>query len=448
MTPRRHATMFMRPHQRGAASLVVVMVLFFVVSMVAAYTNRSLLFEQRTSANQHRSTRALEAADAGVEWALTMLNSGRTTDTCLISANAADTTFRQRYLVIDPDTGHITPAKRSDGVTSLFPSCSNVGGIWACSCPVDGAPAVAPAPGADSFRVRFRRVCTTTTASDTACTTPVQPGVIHIDVNGCTTQDNDCLRFNDEAIPGKPLTNEGRATVHVVAALVGALPTPTGAALTARTTVDIGVAALTVVNSDSIPAAAPNLTVHTGGAWTGANGILRGAAGTPGSLTLKTNDAVLAALTTDRMFVNTFGMSRATYLNQPGVVVVPCGGGCTAAQVQARAQMNPGRMLWLDGNVNLDSAIAIGTAAEPVVLNVTGNLTFGSAATVNGLVYSQAALWTMNGAGQIVGAAVAESALTGAPSGSVTYSIPVLTRLRTTTGSFVKVPGSWKDFEQ
>ena len=54
----------------------------------------------------------------------------------------------------------------------------------------------------------------------------------------------------------------------------------------------------------------------------------------------------------------------------------------------------------------------------------------------------------MNGAGQIVGAVVAESAFDGAPSGTVTYSIPTLTRLRTSTGSFVKVPGSWKDLEQ
>lgn len=37
--------------QRGAASLIVVMVLFFVVAMVVAYTNCSLMFEQRTSAN-------------------------------------------------------------------------------------------------------------------------------------------------------------------------------------------------------------------------------------------------------------------------------------------------------------------------------------------------------------------------------------------------------------
>ena len=101
--------------QRGAASLIVVMVLFFVISMVAAYTNRNLIFEQKTAANQQRSTRALEAADAGIEWALTMLNTGRITNACATSALVTDTDFRQRYLVIDPANGNITPNTGDDG---------------------------------------------------------------------------------------------------------------------------------------------------------------------------------------------------------------------------------------------------------------------------------------------------------------------------------------------
>ena len=56
--------------QRGAATLIVVMLLFFIVSLVAAYAGRNLIFEQKTSANQYRATQAFEAADAGLEWAL------------------------------------------------------------------------------------------------------------------------------------------------------------------------------------------------------------------------------------------------------------------------------------------------------------------------------------------------------------------------------------------
>lgn len=435
--------------QRGAASLIVVMVLFFVVAMVAAYTNRSLMFEQRTSANQYRSTKALEAADAGVEWALSMLNSGRTTSACLISAVATDTTFRQRYLVIDPETGHLVPKKQSDGVTDLYPTCVNVAGNWTCSCPADGSPNLVAPAGGEAFRVRFRRVCTSPTQPDSACTTPVQPGMIHVDVNGCTRLDDDCLRFNDEPTPGKPLENEGRATVRVLAALVPGLPSAPGAALTVRSNLDIGASTLSVVNRDRAPTGQPNpfITIHAGGTITATAVQLYGADGTPGSQTLRAGDASLQALTADRFFSSSFGMERATYRNQPGLIELDCSAGCTVADISPKVLMNPGRIVWLNGDVNLDSAVTLGSDDEPVVLNVTGNLTFGASATVKGLVYVQAAAWASNGAGIVEGAVVAEGGITGTPSGRFTYSVPIVNRLRSSTGTFVKVPGSWRDFE-
>ncbi|MFY7949505.1 MAG: pilus assembly PilX family protein, partial [Gemmatimonas sp.] len=60
--------------QQGAATLVVVMVLFFIISMVAAYTSRNMIFEQRTGANLYRASQSFEAAEAGMNWALMMLN--------------------------------------------------------------------------------------------------------------------------------------------------------------------------------------------------------------------------------------------------------------------------------------------------------------------------------------------------------------------------------------
>ena len=100
---------------RGAASLIVVMVLFFIMSLVAAYTSRNLIFEQRTSVNQYRATQAYEAAEAGLEWAIAQLNGGRINGSCLeAGVTNANTSFRQRYLAInanplpDPASGMIT----------------------------------------------------------------------------------------------------------------------------------------------------------------------------------------------------------------------------------------------------------------------------------------------------------------------------------------------------
>jgi hypothetical protein len=434
-----------RRHQRqqtGAAALVVVMILFFVVSMVAAYTNRNLIFEQRTSANQQRSTRALEAADAGVEWALSLLNTGRLTASCQTSTLPADTDFRQRYLVVDADTGHIVPRKRADGVTDLFPTCVYDGTAWTCDCPTDAAPVVAAPSGTGiypAFRVRFRRMCAVATAPDTACVTPVQPGVIHIDVNGCTSLSENCLAF-----PGSPTSGEGRATVHVVAALRSALPAAPTAALTARGGVDIGASPLGLFNTD---VAGSGLTIQSGGVVNVTGATLQGPAGTPGSRTIFEVDPALAALTPDLMFVNSFGLWRNSFRDQPAAVSMDCSAGCGADAIRAKVSLNPGRVLWLNGDVDLDSAGDIGSAAQPVLLNVSGNLIFSSAANVYGLVYSQAATWTSAGSGTIIGAAIAEGSFAGTASGQIEYNRAVLTRLRTLTGSFVRVPGTWKDFE-
>ena len=61
-------------HQRGVAGLAVVLLLLFGTSIIAFYLNRGLIFEQKTSANQVRSTSAFELAEAGIEWATGMLN--------------------------------------------------------------------------------------------------------------------------------------------------------------------------------------------------------------------------------------------------------------------------------------------------------------------------------------------------------------------------------------
>jgi len=56
--------------ERGAAALIVTMVLLLVSSLVVLYVNRNLIFEQRSAANQYRAAQAFEASEAGVEWAL------------------------------------------------------------------------------------------------------------------------------------------------------------------------------------------------------------------------------------------------------------------------------------------------------------------------------------------------------------------------------------------
>lgn len=326
--PRRQPAPRRAPARRGLASLLVVMMLFFVISLVAAYTSRSLIFEQRTSANQYRSTQALEAADAGVEWTLARLNESRMDDDCrplanagLVNAGSPQDSFRERYLSIDATTGALTP------VVDRVAGCVFNGSDWVCDCPVAGNPAPTPAFVGNgpfpAFWVRF-------VMAGPPATTPA----LYLQVNSCTRFDPSCLRFDREAQSG-----DGIATAFVVPALRHGMLTAPGAPLTARGGVNVQTfSTLSLTNTDR---ASGGITVHTGGPM---NPYLGGLSlstipGMPGENSTAGDDPALAfpdlTLTpatpanqgANRMFAAMFGLWPASYADQPGARVVDCASG-------------------------------------------------------------------------------------------------------------------------
>ncbi len=126
---------------RGMATLTMVMVLFFVMAMVAAYANRNLIFEQRISVNNLRATSAMTAADAGVDWAIAMLNGGRINTSCVADAASA-TTFRSRYLQLQANGSYIHPTWVAGlGVNrAVITACVMTTAPWTCHCPNTGVP--------------------------------------------------------------------------------------------------------------------------------------------------------------------------------------------------------------------------------------------------------------------------------------------------------------------
>lgn len=417
--------------QRGIAALVVVMVLFFIVSLVAAYASRNLVFEQRTSANQYRSTQALEVADAGLEWALAMLNGTRIDANCVNTtklAAAPHDSFRQRYLNIDNATGAVT-VKTQLGGTELWPSCKFDAGAWTCSCPANGAPALAGSGSA--FRVRFIAMA------------PPAVGSVRVEVRGCTAIDPNCLDF-----PAADAL-QCRGTVCAVASLHSGLKAPPTAALSARGTVNLGGAAITVANSSPLGS---GVTIHAGGAVDRTGMTLVSRPGSPRDLSVVDNDPQLnvASFTSDRMFAAFFGLMPPTYRDQPGAVTVDCAGGCTwTANISDVVRDNPGRVIWVNGNLDINAAgnLCVDDAGlpDPCVIVSTGNVTLSAAANVFGMVYSHSATWTTSGVGQITGAAASSGAIAGTATTTIVYDSALLSRMRYTLGSFARVPGSWKD---
>ena len=452
--PEHHLTRRQSAPKRGAASLIVVMVLFFVISLVAAYTSRNLIFEQRTSGNQYRSTLAFEAADAGIEWVIARLNDARMSDDCRPLANAAavnvaapQPSFRERYLSIDATTGTITPqADRLAG-------CVFNGSDWSCCCPAAGEPNPAfvqnGAGPYGAFWVRFSVVPPAPTAP--------RPGIVRVEVNSCTRLDPTCLRFDRTARSG-----DGLASLSAVLALRSGLGSPPNAPLLVRgNTVVAAGATLAATNTD---AASSGLTVLSGAAFNPAMASLQTLPGTPIADSVIAGDpqvllpdivpalvpATPASNGTDRMFNSVFGMWSATYREQPSAVVIDCAAGCNASDadgVNDMALLQPGHVIYVKGAGPLRIDADVGTAASPVVIVAEGSVEFGGAPqTLRGLIYSRAATWTTANTGTVQGAIVAEQDLRIEGSQSLVYDAGVMNRLRYMTGSFVRVPGGWRDF--
>lgn len=454
-----------RHAQRGASTLLVVMLLFFVVSLSAAYAGRNLIFEQRTSVNQFRSTESFEAAEAGMEWAIAMMNGG-TIDANCQPDNTSTESFRQRNVVMNllphPFGGTAAGAvTRRNGTGPGTPTanyrwsaCVFDGTNWDCSCPTDGStPALAAPAGSGNFPAFAVRFFNQATATD-------PPGIIRVEVNGCSAVDTACLYRNSGGL------NNCHTTMCTMIALQSGVKIPPGAPVTARG--NVTGTALTVFNAPAdvpdttVPAQDTSypkpsgVTVYAGGAVTVAALTGGTTPGTPiaGSVLSGEPSLIAPRLLDDDpecrqcLFASVFGLWPESYRQQPAVVRMDCAAtACTASAVRTTITANPGRMLYLAGasGLSLDSTGDVGTATLPVVLVVEGPVTSTVAGVVvNGFIYTSDATLTE---GTIRGAIVSSGNISGAGGAVVEYDYPILKKLQLTQGSFVRVPGSWRDFQ-
>jgi hypothetical protein len=433
-----------RRQQRGVAALIVTMVLLFIVTLVAAYTNRNLIFEQRTSANQYRSTQAFEAAQAGIEWATAMLNGGRITAACNPSTSVGDDSFRERYLSIDVN-GAVT-------TRNLASACVFNGGGWTCSCPKAGDPVLtAPTtPGVfPAFQVTFA-------AANTGAS-PQRAGVIRINVVACPKWEAPpatCLNYTSNA------GEEGRATLSALMALHGGVRTPPASALTVRENITIAAGTVVTAVNQNLPSG--GLAVVAGGNIVSdapTELVVSGPPGTPRANAFQANDdsLVLADVThsgggpawnaNDRTFVSVFGVRPETYRDQPATVRMVCNP-CSSEGTDGLRDVianNPGRPIWVSGTLDIGGAGPIGSAAQPAVIVVEGDVNFTAAVVLHGAVYGRTDNWAISGNGTVEGAVVAQRGFTAGGSMTYVYAPDTLTALRLQTGSFVMVPGSWRD---
>jgi PilX N-terminal len=424
----QHPSSFTANRERGAAALIVTLVMFLAMALVAIFVNRNLVFEQRSAANQVRSTQAFEAAEAGLEWALAQLNDPqRIGPDCKPSADPAATSFRSRHLVFNRTTAGFTPAvwNHAGTPTALQPSCVRTATGWSCSCPLQGLPTLVPLAGnapAVAFTLQFAA--------------GAKPGTVRVVATGCSHLAGVCQS-------GSTTRADATAKIEVALGLVAGLRTPPAAALTTRGAFDADAAALGLRNPDP----ATGIALHAGGTIAASHAQLTAPAGAPLSSTLVGNDTALASLSTDRFFASYFGLDKAAWKSQPTVTRVTCSGNCSSALAAAIDAAADTALVWVDGDLDLAGPITLGSPQRPVVIIASGAARLNGAIAVHGVIYAAALRWDSTSGGAFVrGAALSESSYQGNGTPEFFYDTTVLATLKSNSGSFARVSGSWRDF--
>lgn len=420
--------------QKGIGTLLMTILLLLGASIVLLYLNRSVIFEQKTSANQLRSTLALEVAEAGLEWAIGMLNNPEITNNSCELGSGTDLSFRNTYIQFSTTQ---PPALAT--LTAARPGCRIEGAQLSCSCPAAGTAALSAAP-TPSFTVEFQTVPLGDDPTGES---------VRITSVGCTASTQACTA----ASSGQA---DASATVSMVAKLRPMLRAGPAAALTCGTSCKVS-GAYTMVNTS---VASNGILVNAGTSIThGAGTRLISLPGAPSENALVPHDASLANLSgsdsqcnNSAVFNAYFGTTIESYASAPTTKSIICNSTATCGELTLDAYENGWRAFYFPAGVDFNNSTGfstLGTAAQPVILVTPQSLNINGNITINGLIFSNSAnvndLGT--GAANIHGAMVTCGAYDNNGSGVLSYNEQILGHLTKHTSVVVKVPGSWRDFQ-
>ena len=466
----RHLQFALNPRRRqsGFGALAVMLLLLFGSSIVVFYLNRGLIFEQKTSANQVRSTTAFEVAEAGLEWATGMLNSPQEiTNACALTSNVT-TSFRSRYLQVG-GTSTVTPA------ASTYVGCKINGTTLTCSCPdlpsagnEAIASTVAAQAGPDvlpSFTVAFRVVPAPSPASPGA--TAAAGVSVEVISTGCTAQAGMCKPNTVSPAPlavagvtGSAATtgnSDAWAQVSAILTLRPLLRAAPSAALTCGTSCTVS-GSYNIYNYD---VASNGYLINAGTAISTSNGTTLGTVpGQPIENALIANDDSLAAIAgsdptcnNSAMFRTFFGTTIAEYVASPQVLTITgasCSNASSCRTAVTDAYSAGWRNFYFPAGLHFSGNWTLGASGPGNGVNIVSEGAFDINGTVDiyGLIYSDSANVNDTGTGtaDIFGAMVTCRGYSNNGNGTLSYDGNALGGTGLRPGLMVRVPGSWRDF--
>ena len=406
MSARRNIALARR--QRGVAALLIVGVLLLALALTAGRAQLRLQIDAAALARQVLHAQAFEAAEAGLAWAEDHLQRGRVDGTCRPSDDTTQLPLRERLL-------------RS---TSPQPSAAcALGGLdWQCRC--DGATP-------DAASARFRVALSPLSARE---------GVWRVTAVSCAAA---AARVGDACEPGASSVSAAQARTQVLLAELPALYRRPQAALTAGG--DVNLHAQRAVDTGHQRTA---LTVHAGGTVNAGAHSLVASAGTPVEITVAAGDKALAdAARSATQFAYRFGVAAEQFAWLPRVTTVRCDGDCAPALAQAARQGEA--LLYVEGDARIEGPLQLGNVDAPVLLVVRGAVRLAGAVEIVGVLAARRLRWDGGSLarGRVLGATVIEEdCCDGAGLADFVHDPAVVKRVVSHSASWVRVPGSWKDF--
>lgn len=414
---------------------MVTMVLLLSTSIIMLYLNRSILFEQKTSANQMRSTMALEMAEAGMEWATGMLNTAYDIDANCDFLTTTNISFRRKYVQTKWNDA-TTPTSDVIPATTTYPGCKVNGNTRTCSCPAVPVSGSATAALGAVMQPGFTAIFSATS----------DPEAVRIVVTGCTAQAGACT-------PASTGNSDATATVSVILKLRPLLRAAPASPLTCGTTCVVG-GSYSVVNRD---AATGGILVNAGSGITEGSGTAyTSIPGQPAANALVSNDSSLSALaSTDptcsnsSMFSAYFGSTIPQYSASPMTkTIANCGSANSCGGLVDTAYADGWRSFYFpEGFARGNSSGSLGTVADPVTLVSAAGFDVNGNIDIYGIIFSNSANVNDLGTGtaNIHGALVTCAGYNNNGNGTLEYDADVLKGVRRSTGTLVRVPGSWTD---
>jgi hypothetical protein len=216
---------------------------------------------------------------------------------------------------------------------------------------------------------------------------------------------------------------------------------------------------LTLTNSATINNTSTNSNILSGGSVTFTNSAETVTSSGVTSNSSKVgsdiseNNSSIAGESSSTFFNNFFGTSEAAMQSAANLTYN------SSSSASYNSQLNgvTGKVIWINqtgGTATISNSTTIGSASQPVILIVNGNLTLSNSVTIYGIVFVMNSTSTDLDANSVTinGALGATGNFLFSNSATLNYNPSILSKLPSISGSgssgtgWGMVPGSWRDF--